>query len=201
MEIIEISKDKNTAETTGSERKSSDSPVKRLLRTIGRAGTSVKRLATRYAMVLLGVIVLLVIGIAGYGMWELSFQPGFCNGCHIIRPYVTSYQSSDNLDNVHQQANVVCKDCHHVSPVEALREVGVYIAGDYREPLPETEMAQESCLECHRSYSSLIERTSHLEPNPHDSHFGELECSMCHKSHSESALFCQECHTWELEPL
>ncbi|NIN65562.1 MAG: hypothetical protein GTO63_12870 [Anaerolineae bacterium] len=46
--------------------------------------------------------------------------------------------------------------------------------------------------------------TAHLESeagaNPHDSHYGEMECPLCHKMHRESEDYCAWCHAfgWEI---
>jgi nitrate/TMAO reductase-like tetraheme cytochrome c subunit len=33
--------------------------------------------------------------------------------------------------------------------------------------------------------------------NPHDSHLGEVSCTMCHKMHQPSVLYCNDCHKYE----
>ncbi len=64
----------------------------------------------------IGIIaaVLLVVGVAGgsYLVHLSNTSPEFCATCHIMDRNVTSYLTSTNLDNLHQQANVGCKDCH-----------------------------------------------------------------------------------------
>jgi len=154
----------------------------------------------RRGLWVLGLLGVLVVADLGYALWETSYNPGFCNVCHIIRPYVTSYRTSSHLDNLHSQANVGCKECHRVSPLESARELVAYVTVNYDNPIRTIDLPMEDCLRCHRSYESLAERTSHLEPNPHNSHFGEIECTMCHHSHQESTLFCEQCHTWDLTP-
>jgi len=150
-----------------------------------------------------GVLVLLLVLVladTAYAGWQLSYkQPKLvCNLCHNIRPYVESYSSSDYLDHVHAEANVTCKDCHHVTPFEAAGEALTYVTGDYEEPMREISYSKEGCLQCHRSYESLAERTSALEPNPHESHLGELDCTLCHKSHRPSEVYCTQCHITQL---
>ena len=190
-----LTEDKPTPDTPTDER---GAILARIWRPFAATGRWLKRFGTRYGVWFLGISVVLTAGGLGLGMWEASFQPSFCNACHIIRPYVSSYQTSSFLDNTHREAGTGCKECHHVTPLKAVNEVVSYVTGDYQDPLSEHDFAKENCLECHRSYQSLIEQTAHLEPNPHDSHLGELECTMCHNSHRESTLFCNECHTWEL---
>jgi len=140
------------------------------------------------------LFVLLLMANAVYGVWELSYNPKFCTLCHNIRPYVDSYYASEHTDHIHYQANVVCKECHVVSPVESLGEAWAYVTGNYDNPLSERRLGQENCLRCHRSYESLIEKTSHLERNPHDGHWPEMECNLCHKAHRSSVDYCAQCH-------
>ena len=40
----------------------------------------------------------------------------------------------------------------------------------------------------------LAEATGDEELNPHDSHYGEMECRLCHKMHKPSELYCTQCH-------
>ena len=160
----------------------------------------VRGFAMRHGAWVLAALILLVIVDLVYGAWELSYNPGFCRICHIVRPYVDSYETSSHLDSLHREAGVLCKECHHVSPFEAISEVVSYITFDYETPMAPMTYGMEDCLECHRSYESLVERTAHLEPNPHNSHFGEIECTLCHHSHQEAELLCDQCHEWDLDP-
>jgi fumarate reductase flavoprotein subunit len=52
----------------------------------------------------------------------------------------------------------------------------------------------EKCLGCHESYPKVAERTKQLEPNPHDNHLVDLECSKCHQGHKPQVNYCQTCH-------
>lgn len=74
----------------------------------------------------------------------------------------------------HQAKNVNCEACHKTNaPVAAAKS--------------------KSCKQCH-NYNELAAKTSKLNPNPHDSHAGQLRCTLCHKEHSESVVYCKECH-------
>ena len=42
------------------------------------------------------------------------------------------------------------------------------------------------CLQCHQSYDALAEKTKNLEPNPHKSHLGAVNCVECHKADKPS---------------
>jgi fumarate reductase flavoprotein subunit len=55
-------------------------------------------------------------------------------------------------------------------------------------------VTKEQCLSCHVSYAVVAKRTKSLEPNPHDSHQGEIECNQCHKGHKADENFCKSCH-------
>lgn len=148
---------------------------------------------------LIPFFILLLAGM-GYGAYQLTYLPKVaCNSCHNIRPYVESYFGSDHLDNLHNQANVGCKECHKASFSEMAGELVTYISGDYQVPMRETELSNETCLSCHLSYENVREKTSDLVPNPHDSpHDPNLACTTCHNSHRESELLCDQCHQFEL---
>ena len=85
---------------------------------------------------------------------------------------------------------------------EQVTELVTYVRGNYQTPLRERRFSKEFCLGCHEheSYAQLAEMTKALEEeigaNPHDSHYGELECRLCHKVHRASQDYCANCHTW-----
>lgn len=59
-------------------------------------------------------------------------------------------------------------------------------------------VATEKCLSCHVSYEKVADRTASVgeETNPHDNfHYDmQLDCTTCHKSHSDSMNLCSGCH-------
>lgn len=55
-----------------------------------------------------------------------------------------------------------------------------------------------ACLTCHQSYAKMAERTAKVHPNPHYNHFGDRDCSTCHKGHEKSVLTCDQCHKFDL---
>lgn len=145
-------------------------------------------------------LVLVVAGGAGGGyMLHLSnTSPEFCATCHIMEPNVTSYLSSNDLDNIHYQAGVQCKECHDY-PVEAEITSGIkYVLGNYTvdaegKLLPVT-YDNDLCLQCHISYDHVATSTDFLAKNPHNSHNGQLPCKTCHVSHGDQIDFCSSCH-------
>lgn len=72
---------------------------------------------------------------------------------------------------------------------------GVLCEGCHKEPPPKA-VEMKACLACHGDYKALAEKTKHVEPNPHASHEGELECSACHQGHKPGKDYCASCHTF-----
>lgn len=58
---------------------------------------------------------------------------------------------------------------------------------------------KDTCLGCHGSYEALAKKTAKLEPNPHRSHLGAVNCQDCHKGdRAEPQLMCNDCHNFTL---
>ncbi len=154
------------------------------------------------AWAIIGIIVLALVvvgGAAGGYMVHLSnTSPEFCATCHIMEPNVTSYLTSTDLDNVHEQANVGCKECHDY-PVSAEVSSGVkfllgnYVVGTDGKLLPRT-YDNDMCLKCHISYEHVATLTDFLAKNPHQNHNGQLPCKTCHVSHGAQIDYCSQCH-------
>lgn len=53
----------------------------------------------------------------------------------------------------------------------------------------------ETCTQCH-SYDNLAEATGDFDQyyNPHDSHYGQLECYRCHSMAEAPEFWCTSCH-------
>lgn len=50
---------------------------------------------------------------------------------------------------------------------------------------------KDACLACHGSYEKLAKRTEKVTPNPHYNHFGDRDCSTCHKGHAKNVITCR----------
>jgi|GEM_PF-87818 fumarate reductase flavoprotein subunit len=81
----------------------------------------------------------------------------------------------------HASHGVTCEQCHDTAaPTSAPN-------------------SNKACLGCHDS-GSLIKATlkydnvANKSQNPHDSHIHGASCLVCHKNHSASVLYCDECH-------
>ena len=147
--------------------------------------------------VLLGIVV--VGGVGAVGLWQYHEQPQFCATCHIMDPYLESWQASDLGAHAHAAGDVACLDCHEPTVQQQVDELVVYVQGDFDVPLAQIRYPMAECLECHEDYPTLAELTSGSDFNPHDSHWGELECGTCHQMHRESVDYCDQCHQTNMQ--
>jgi cytochrome c nitrite reductase small subunit len=160
----------------------------------GRLGEKVKG---RAKFLGIGAAVFVVVaGLAGFGLWKYHEQPEFCATCHIMQPYLESWQSSDWMAHAHAKEDVACLDCHEATIQQQVNELFLFVTQQYETPLRERRFETEKCLSCHEhgSYEELIARTADKDRNPHDSHWGEMDCRMCHKAHRDSVDYCSSCH-------
>jgi hypothetical protein len=75
---------------------------------------------------------------------------------------------------------------------------GVACNGCHTERLPKPPTVA-TCLGCHGgSYENLAARTAQDQPNPHQSHRGEVQCAACHHVHAASVTFCNQCHSFDM---
>jgi hypothetical protein len=126
-------------------------------------------------------------------------DPKSCATCHVIKPYVESWNSSDFLDHKHEQAMISCTECHQLTGQQKSRNVTAFKNKKYKSPLEEREYGNELCFRCHGSYQDIRQRTQDyqakgLSRNPHESHYGDMDCNMCHKMHRTSIDYCSQCH-------
>ena len=81
----------------------------------------------------------------------------------------------------HAQRGIECSACHRNSDPSVLPR-------------------QQQCLACHGgTYEAMAKRTESREPNPHFNHFGDRDCSTCHKGHSASVVTCNRCHKFDMK--
>jgi len=92
------------------------------------------------------------------------------------------------LDHTHwlSLSSAMCTFCHETHGTKL------------EEPEP---LTTEKCLSCHGSFQEMAARTAsmHFGYNPHDSHYKELDCYVCHYMHSKSENFCAECHEFKFD--
>jgi len=173
-------------------------------------------LKARKIWVIVGVVLVIVIVAAGAALWNYHEQPQFCAICHIMQPYLESWESSDFLAHAHARENITCLECHEPTIGQQVQEGIKFVTKDYETPLEPRRFDKEWCFRCHEhgSYAELIERTKDytvdgekinphaykVDPeaaNPHRSgKDDELDCYNCHKIHGESPgiNICYGCH-------
>jgi cytochrome c nitrite reductase small subunit len=155
---------------------------------------------------LIGVCVLAIVIVAiAAGAMHVKTRAqttDYCAGCHVIAPYYNTWKSSPYLAHSHEELGIVCQDCHTRTARAALIELMRNATRSYEIPLKEHRVHPEECLRCHASYTALASRTRNLKGpdgfalgrNPHDSHWGQLDCGICHKMHRASVDLCAGCH-------
>lgn len=75
---------------------------------------------------------------------------------------------------------------------------GMDCSGCHGEKPPKQDVPMVVCLGCHGDYQKMAAKTRHLDPNPHNSHLGEIDCGKCHHAHKASVLACNECHQLDM---
>lgn len=154
----------------------------------------------RKILIVGGILILLLVAL-GIGGWSYHEQPQFCgNMCHIMDPYLQSWQASDFGASAHAAQGVACLDCHEPTIQEQVTELTTYIKGDYTIPLAELKVSDEFCYDCHlldehENLEQVVQRTADRDENPHASHLiGDVPCATCHKMHKPSQDLCAQCH-------
>ncbi|MBN1318311.1 MAG: cytochrome c3 family protein [Anaerolineales bacterium] len=150
--------------------------------------------------VVVAVAVLLALAATGGGFWYYHEQPRFCSDmCHLMDSYYESWSEPGLLANYHSGAGVECLDCHEATIQDQVNELVANVRGNHDDPLGKRKQPKDFCLSCHEHdrYPGLAEATSDWEFNPHDSHYGEMECYNCHNMHRPSVLYCTQCHSVE----
>jgi hypothetical protein len=105
-----------------------------------------------------------------------------CLGCHKnseIKGKPGTLWGKVPLGHFHRLSGISCSSCHETAqPVKGA---------------PDTQ----KCVSCHPEYKKgPLQANSDLQ-NPHDSHMGDLDCSLCHHQHKKSENFCSTCHYWK----
>jgi nitrate/TMAO reductase-like tetraheme cytochrome c subunit len=135
-----------------------------------------------------GIALTILLSLATVGFIQYSGQPGFCNRCHIMRPYYESWATSS-----HNQ--VPCIKCHYapgikaeaMGKIQAANQVVKYLTGAYgTKPWAEIEDAACTRSGCHATRALEGKTLFRGVLFDHAQHLGELRrgkqlrCTSCH---------------------
>ncbi len=135
------------------------------------------------------LVVLVVGGAAGVGLWHVSSSPMLCNSCHIMKPYVEAWKTSKHKD-------VACVQCHYPPGLrdtiwvkyQALTQVAKWATQTYNSK-PFAEVENGSCLRsgCHDQGlldgKVVYKRGIVFDHKPHLEQVRrgrQLRCTSCH---------------------
>ena len=89
-----------------------------------------------------------------------------------------------SVNKVHQSNELSCTDCHGTDA-------------------PERRAPASACINCHSEIPGGVKTYSDAgnsrEINVHDSHDGQLRCTLCHRIHEPSTFYCADCHQFDVE--
>jgi hypothetical protein len=114
----------------------------------------------------------------------------------------------DGHDETKGMTDKTCKTCHNHKEQNLQGKVplshlhlwnGVSCRGCHGEVVSQKALTTDKCFSCHKSYQEVARLTKDLSTNPHESHFGNIECSQCHKAHNKSTLYCNKCHDFDFK--
>jgi hypothetical protein len=98
----------------------------------------------------------------------------------MMKEIFSSWGGSKFMDNLHAKGSIGCAGCHGKG-------------------LPKADDTVENnrCLTCHGPMEKLVQKTEpkdFKDRNPHKSHLGDMACTVCHKAHAASKVYCLDCH-------
>jgi len=98
----------------------------------------------------------------------------------LLKEIFASWAGSEHTAGLHAEAGIVCSQCHGKGL-----------------PTFDDTVENAGCLRCHGPMEQLAKKSEPKEfkdRNPHKSHLGEIACTVCHKGHMESKVYCLDCH-------
>lgn len=108
-----------------------------------------------------------------------------CAGTAAAADATTNKYSNISLEELHKGKKVTCVGCHEEKQQDK-------IAVDDNETV-----VNATCVECHGTLGELAASAKgHI--TPHRSHLGTISCTSCHSGHSESKVYCNNCHTFDM---
>jgi len=74
------------------------------------------------------------------------------------------------------------------------KALGVACEGCHAQSAPTGPAPANACVGCHGDIDKVAQQTQALQPNPHESHEGDIPCGECHHAHRASEDYCAKCH-------
>lgn len=96
---------------------------------------------------------------------------------------------------VHAEMELACEDCHNTkepvkrAPVSTCKGCHGNLDGTYKGMLSDDGKLSEKVYP---------EGNSTKTVNFHNSHQGDLRCTLCHTAHKQPVLYCNECHDFKV---
>ena len=118
-----------------------------------------------------GIVLMVVIGVGGYEVYEYTETASFCSTCHVMKPQYIVYQQQPH-------ANVSCATCHIgegasffiKSKIDGTRQLAATLTNTYERPVPspvkDLRPARETCQTCHspdKFTDDVIKLHTHFE--------------------------------------
>ena len=108
-----------------------------------------------------------------------------CSGAALAATDTPNKHSGITLNELHKGNKVTCVGCHEEKQQDK-------IAVDDNETV-----VNNTCVECHGTLEELAASAKgHI--TPHRSHLGTISCTSCHSGHSQSKVYCNNCHTFPM---
>ena len=157
--------------------------------------------AKRLPIVIAAVVVVTVIGVAG---WAWHATPESCDVlCHTTmgKYYDSFVNDTSTLAYKHKAAaNGQCLSCHESTLPQMLHEVQATVSGNYDLPFEKVTFTNEFCLQsgCHAAGGVMPgaseSSTADFSFDPHSTYHGVQQCNSCHRMHDTSVFTCAGCH-------
>lgn len=93
----------------------------------------------------------------------------------------SAFAADHTLADRHVARGLECASCHKTAPA------------------PGAVVKKDACKTCH-NYDDLAKRTAKMQPNPHYTHLGDVNCVECHRGHQAPRLMCNDCHKFNITP-
>ncbi|MCE1229976.1 MAG: flavocytochrome c, partial [Firmicutes bacterium] len=97
-----------------------------------------------------------------------------------------SAEPAKHLADLHKGKGVSCADCHG-------QKKGAKVRVDDSETVP-----NQACVNCHGDLKAVSDNDKHKgHIDPHQSHLGKVNCTLCHGGHQASHSYCKSCHGFD----